>query len=58
MFIKSSLITLALAMSASATPLVGGLGTPVALEKRNTLTKADGSFDHLGAIRQVVRDAK
>ncbi|KAI0706790.1 protease [Cerioporus squamosus] len=56
MFIKSSLITLALVMSASATPLAGGLGTPVAIEKRKTLTKEDGSFDHPGAIRQIVRD--
>ncbi|TFK91595.1 acid protease [Polyporus arcularius HHB13444] len=57
MFIKSSLITLALVMSASATPLVGGLGTAVAIEKRNTLTKDDGSFDHTGALEQVVRDS-
>ncbi len=58
MFIKSSLITLALVMSASATPLVGGVGTAVAIQKRNTLTKDDGSFDHTGALEQVVRDSK
>ena len=58
MFIKSSLITLALVLSATATPLVGGVGTPIAFQKRNALTTEDGRFNHLRAAQQVVHDRK
>ncbi|RPD68640.1 acid protease [Lentinus tigrinus ALCF2SS1-7] len=56
MFIKSSLITLALVLSATSTPLVDGVDTPIAFQKRSALTKDDGSFDYRSAAEQVVRD--
>ena len=58
MFIQSSLITLALVLSATATPLVGGVGTPIAFKKHNALTTDDGTFNHKRAVEQVVFDRK
>ncbi|KAI0744066.1 aspartic peptidase domain-containing protein [Daedaleopsis nitida] len=56
MFIKSSLIAFALVLSASATPLVDGLGIPIAFEKRIGLSSSSGIFDHAKAAKQVVRN--
>ncbi|KAI0745716.1 acid protease [Earliella scabrosa] len=56
MFIKSSLIILALALTTSAVPLVDGSGIRIPFEKRNLLVRPDGMFDHTQAIRQMVRD--
>ena len=58
MFIKSSLIILALALTTSAVPLVDGSGIRIPFEKRNLLVRPDGMFDHTQAIRQMVRDRK
>ncbi|KAI0366743.1 protease [Pilatotrama ljubarskyi] len=56
MFVKTSLITLALVLSTRASPVVEGLGVPVPFEKRNGMTTEDGWFDHESAIQQVVYD--
>ena len=50
MFCKASLITVALALMASASPVAQPGGVSIELGKRNTLTKADGTFDHEKAI--------
>jgi len=46
MFCKASLITVALALVAAASPIVQEEGIRIALPKRSSLTKADGTFDH------------
>ncbi|KAI0661329.1 acid protease [Cubamyces menziesii] len=56
MFIQSSLIAVALALSATASPMAEGMGTPIPFEKRNGITTSDGRFDHARAVQQVVRD--
>ncbi|KAI0821616.1 acid protease [Trametes gibbosa] len=56
MFVKSSLVALALGLSAAASPVVEGMGTSVPFEKRNGFTSHDGWFEHRLAIQQVVRD--
>ncbi|KAI0743533.1 acid protease [Daedaleopsis nitida] len=56
MFIKSNLVALALALTASATPLLEGVGTPITLEKRVGLSTSSGFLDHAKAAKQVVRD--
>ena len=58
MFITSSIITLSLVLSATATPLADEAGTPIALEKRTALTSDDGKFNHARAAQQVVYDHK
>lgn len=58
MFVKASLIALALAMSTSASPVFEGLGASVPFGKRDGMTTADGWFDHPRAIQQVVKDHK
>ncbi|KAI0094230.1 acid protease [Irpex rosettiformis] len=55
MFCKASLITVALALMASATPVVKDSGFSVDLPKRATLTKADGTFDHEAAILHNIK---
>ncbi|KAI8972223.1 acid protease [Trametes punicea] len=56
MFIQGSLITLALVLSASASPVAEGLSTRIPFEKRNAFTTSNGWFDHDRAVQQVVRD--
>ncbi|KAI0779549.1 hypothetical protein C8Q74DRAFT_1217033 [Fomes fomentarius] len=56
MFFSPTFLALALALTASASPILDGLGTRVALEQRRSLTQADGWFDHAQAMKQVVRD--
>ncbi len=58
MFFSHTLLALALAWTASASPIPDGLGTRVALEQRRSLTHADGWFDHAQAMKQIVRDRK
>ncbi|KAI0782432.1 aspartic protease [Irpex lacteus] len=55
MFCKASLITVALALMASATPVVKDSGVSIDLPKRATLTKADGTFDHEAAILSNIK---
>lgn len=56
MFCKASLLTsVTLAVLAAATPLVQQLPRgAIALPKRSTLTKADGTFDYDKAVAQSV----
>ncbi|KAL1945326.1 hypothetical protein VTO73DRAFT_2177 [Trametes versicolor] len=56
MFVKASLIALALAVSTSASPVFEGLGASVPFGKRDGMTTADGWFDHPRAVQQVVKD--
>lgn len=58
MFCKASLITVALALLATASPIVQEEGIRIDLPKRTSLTKADGTFDHDKAIIQTVRTIK
>ncbi|KAI0769926.1 acid protease [Fomes fomentarius] len=66
MFPKTTLITLALALVASANPIVESgnaardvpatkTGVRIPLHKRGTLTNADGTFNHEKAVRQIVK---
>lgn len=58
MFCKATLLTVALALLATASPVArtpASNGKRIALEKRSSLTKADGTFDHEKAIKQIVK---
>ncbi|PCH43862.1 acid protease [Wolfiporia cocos MD-104 SS10] len=55
MFCKASLIAVALALLSSATPVAQESGSTIALTKRGSLTKDDGTFDHDMAIYSTVR---
>lgn len=66
MFPKATLITLALALVASANPIVESgnaardvpatkTGVRIPLHKRGTLTNEDGTFNHEKAVRQIVK---
>ncbi|KZT22897.1 aspartic protease [Neolentinus lepideus HHB14362 ss-1] len=54
MFCKATLLTVALALMATATPVERDTGIRIPLRKRASLTKADGTFDHERAIVQTV----
>ncbi|KAI0675143.1 protease [Trametes maxima] len=56
MFIKAGLITLALALTASASPFAEGRGSRISFEKRDGITTQDGWFDRKKAVEMVVRD--
>lgn len=60
MFPKAALLTLALAFVASASPVAKDTpnGIRIPLQKRSSLTKADGSFDREAAIRQKIKVQK
>lgn len=58
MFCKASLLTVALALVASANPIVKDTGITVPLRKRSSLTKSDGTFDHEKAIVQTAKTVK
>ena len=58
MFCKASLITVALALVASASPIIKEEGVRIELPKRASLTTADGVFDHDAAIISTVRTIK
>ncbi|KAI9059506.1 acid protease [Trametes sanguinea] len=50
MFYKTALVTVALALLASASPLVKERGTPIPIVKRGSLTRPNGTFDAEKAI--------
>lgn len=58
MFCKASLITVALALLATATPVTYKQGIRVPITKRSSLTRADGTFDYDQAAIQNVRTLK
>ncbi|PCH39030.1 acid protease [Wolfiporia cocos MD-104 SS10] len=55
MFCKASLLTVALALAASAIPIADDTGIRIPLKKRSSLTRPDGSFDREAALRQQVK---
>ncbi|KAH9948108.1 aspartic peptidase domain-containing protein [Amylocystis lapponica] len=55
MFSKTSLLTVALALVATASPITEETGVRIPLHKRGSLTKADGTFDREAALRHRVR---
>ncbi|KAI0923493.1 hypothetical protein AcV5_009022 [Taiwanofungus camphoratus] len=55
MFFKATLLTVSLGLLASATPVTRDTGIRIPLHKRGSLTKADGTFDHDAATRQIVK---
>lgn len=60
MFCKATLVTVALALLASASPLTEQRSEPIAipLAKRSSLTKEDGTFNHDKAVLHAVRIQK
>lgn len=58
MFCKATLLTVALAFVASATPISKQTGISIPIEKRSTLTNEDGTFNHAKAVRESVKTAK
>lgn len=58
MFCKASLLTVALALLASATPVVRETGVRIPIQKRSSLTKADGTVDQDAVMRETVRTKK
>ena len=50
MFCKATLVSVALALLAAASPVVQTPGISIELGERSTLTRADGTFDHEKAI--------
>lgn len=57
MFCKASLVTVALALMAVASPLQDtGIAVPFA--KRSSLTNADGTFNHEKAILSTIQTKK
>ncbi|KAM5530525.1 hypothetical protein V8D89_015802 [Ganoderma adspersum] len=55
MFCKATLLTVALALMASASPVTTKTGIRIPIEKRSSLTNADGTFNHDKAIIQTVK---
>ncbi|KAF9808862.1 hypothetical protein IEO21_07727 [Rhodonia placenta] len=55
MFCKASLLTVALALIASATPITKPAGIRIPFQKRSGLTKADGTADRDAILRERVR---
>jgi len=55
MFCKASLLTVALALVAAATPVTRETGIRIPIQKRSALTKADGTVDRDAVIRETVR---
>jgi len=55
MFCKATLLTVALALVASASPVVQDGGIRIELTKRGSLTKSDGTFDLERALVQTVK---
>ncbi|KAH9939221.1 aspartic peptidase domain-containing protein [Amylocystis lapponica] len=55
MLAKVSLLTVALALFASAIPATHNSDLRIPLQRRGSLTRADGTFDHQAAIRDRVK---
>ena len=59
MFCKATLITVALALLASANPIVTPkIGVAIPIEKRSSLTNEDGTFNPDRALIQTVKTLK
>lgn len=59
MFSKSALITVALALMVAATPVVQEeTGIRIPLPKRDSVARADGTFDHEKAILLNIKTHK
>ena len=58
MFCKATLLTVALALMASASPVKTKTGVRVPIEKRSTLTNEDGTFNLDKAVIQTVKTIK
>ena len=58
MFCKATLLTVALALMASASPVTTKTGIRIPFEKRSSLTNADGTFNHDKAIIESVKTLK
>lgn len=58
MFCKASLVTVALALMASASPIAVDSGISIPLGKRNSVTKEDGTFDHEAAVLHNIKTHK
>ena len=57
MFCKATLLTVALALMAAASPITK-IGIPIPIEKRSSLTNEDGTFNRDKAIYQTVKTIK
>ncbi|TBU27158.1 acid protease [Dichomitus squalens] len=58
MFCKATLLTVALALVASASPIArepAPSGIRIPLQKRGSLKNADGTFNHEAAVREIVK---
>lgn len=55
MFCKATLVSVALALLASANPIVKAPGISIPLGERSSLTRADGSFDHEKAVLHNIK---
>lgn len=58
MFCKASLVTVALALIAAASPVAQESGVSIPLAKRATLTNADGTFNHDKAVLHNIKTHK
>ena len=59
MFCKATLLTVAFALLASATPVARepspASGISIPLQKRGSLKNVDGTFNHEKAVREIVK---
>ena len=58
MFCKATLLTVALALMASATPIAPKKGIAVPIQKRTSLKNSDGTFNADKALIESVKTAK
>ena len=58
MFVKSTIVALALTLSTCATPLPEESAARIDFQRRNVLINDEGWFDHDAAARQVAHDRK
>ncbi len=59
MFCKASLVAVAVALMASASPVIErDTGVAIPIAKRGSLTKADGTFDHDKAVMHNIKTHK
>ena len=54
----ATFVTLSLALTSTASPVLDGRGVAVPFQKRTSPFTRDGHFDHQMALSQVVRDHK
>ena len=58
MFCKATLISVALALLATASPVVQTPGVSIPLGERSTPTRADGTFDYDKAVLENIKTYK